>query len=628
MYSRVNLSCALNTPALTWNRQQTPEALHTALETLSHAFPIAETSGPGSLEFIFNKGSSSLNCQVVSSGGYRIEYGLLASALRGLGHALAGQTANERASFQTFGIMLDCSRNAVMTVPYVKRWLRQLALLGYNRLMLYTEDTYRLPEEPFFGFMRGGYSAAEIREVDAYAAKLNIEVVACIQTLGHLHQILKWSHYKEISDTPGVILVGEEKTYALIEKMIGFWRDNLRSRHIHIGMDEAHDMGRGKFLDKNGWQPPFETFTAHLNRVTAICEDQGLKPMIWSDMFFRMGNPQMSYYDPETVIPDAVASQIPAAVDLVYWDYYSKDQAFYEDWIQRHRALGREPMMASGIWTWARFWYDHTITKAAVEPCMQACQKAGLQNFLFTMWGDGGAYCEFDSAFAGLAWGADLAYGGTGTDERVAPLVRSVCESDYALLLKGTRLHVQLENGLDQVVPPTILWDDPLLGIGWQCYPAEVWTKVAEEIDRLKSDFLHISPQTGPVDWGYIQDLLEVLSAKLAFQQALTTAYSSAKKSELRRLATEEIPRIQQCIEKLALSFRRQWLRRNKPFGMEVIQVRFGAMNARCDEAARRITEYVDGHISCIEEIEAREQNLSCDPVKYFYWLMTGSAVI
>jgi hypothetical protein len=32
--------------------------------------------------------------------------------------------------------MLDCSRYAVMNVAHVKQWLRRLALLGYNQVML------------------------------------------------------------------------------------------------------------------------------------------------------------------------------------------------------------------------------------------------------------------------------------------------------------------------------------------------------------------------------------------------------------------------------------------------------------------------------------------------------------
>ena len=40
----------------------------------------------------------------------------------------------------------------------------------------------------------GAYTAAELKQIDAYAAALSIEVVPCIQTLGHLDKLLPKLH--------------------------------------------------------------------------------------------------------------------------------------------------------------------------------------------------------------------------------------------------------------------------------------------------------------------------------------------------------------------------------------------------------------------------------------------------
>ena len=53
----------------------------------------------------------------------------------------------ETVGFRRFGTMLDCSRNAVMTVEALKRWIDLTADLGYNTLLLYTEDTYEIEGE-------------------------------------------------------------------------------------------------------------------------------------------------------------------------------------------------------------------------------------------------------------------------------------------------------------------------------------------------------------------------------------------------------------------------------------------------------------------------------------------------
>ncbi len=85
----------------------------------------------------------------------------------------------ERCSFETLGTMIDCSRNGVLRVSSVKFLLRKLALLGYNMLQLYTEDTYEIRDEPFFGYLRGAYTEEEMREIDDYAFSLGIEVIPC-----------------------------------------------------------------------------------------------------------------------------------------------------------------------------------------------------------------------------------------------------------------------------------------------------------------------------------------------------------------------------------------------------------------------------------------------------------------
>ena len=66
-----------------------------------------------------------------------------------------------------FGVMLDMSRNGVMKVSEVKRYVDYLKAFGYNSLQLYTEDTYEVDGEPYFGHLRGRYTKEELKEIDA-----------------------------------------------------------------------------------------------------------------------------------------------------------------------------------------------------------------------------------------------------------------------------------------------------------------------------------------------------------------------------------------------------------------------------------------------------------------------------
>ena len=96
---------------------------------------------------------------------------------------------------QTLGIMVDCSRNAVMKPEKVKELARIISDMGYNMLQLYTEDTYEIAGEPFFGHMRGRYCQGELIDLDTYCASVGIELVPCIQVLAHLTQLKLWEPY-------------------------------------------------------------------------------------------------------------------------------------------------------------------------------------------------------------------------------------------------------------------------------------------------------------------------------------------------------------------------------------------------------------------------------------------------
>ena len=148
------------------------------------------------------------------------------------------------------GVMLDCSRNAVLKPEKIKEFIDIIAQIGYNTLELYMEDTYKIEGEPYFGYLRGGYTAEELKDFDSYAATKGIEVIPAIQTLAHLVDVLKWRVFDDIRENDVCLLVDEEKTYAFVRDLLVEATRPFRSKRVHIGMDEAYNLGRGAFLDK------------------------------------------------------------------------------------------------------------------------------------------------------------------------------------------------------------------------------------------------------------------------------------------------------------------------------------------------------------------------------------------
>ncbi|MFA7516294.1 MAG: family 20 glycosylhydrolase [Candidatus Ratteibacteria bacterium] len=500
--------------------------------------------------------------------------------------------------------------------------------------MLYTEDTYTLPEEDYFGYLRGRYSEEEMKEFDSYASMLGIEMMGCIQTLGHLSSLLQWPFYSNINDTSSVLLVNEEKTYQLIEKMLQFFSTSFSSRRIHIGMDEAHDLGRGKYMDLNGYKCSFDIFCEHLQRVKSLCEKYGLEPMIWSDMFFRMGSKTGMYYDKDSKIPAKVKDNIPKDVQLVYWDYYHTDKEFYKEWIKRHRELGFNPIMASGIWTWSSLWYDKKKTENTVLPCVDSCIEDGIDEIFFTLWGDDGAYCSFDSAFAGLCFAAEKVYKGERPEkELLEKRFKALFNGSYlaqvkASVLSDINLKIPVQTDNVDINAAMLLWDDPLLGIYWKTWKFEdssIWKKVLQKYSEAKIELQsHASDTMGNIKHALI--LLELLEEKITLKLLIDEAYLKKDITGMEKTRAL-IPNIIELLDQLLLSFRSEWHLKHKPFGLEVIQIRLAGQKERFKELDLRLGEYVEGRICSIPELE-EESKFVMDERRRYKVVATGSSIL
>jgi len=548
-----------------------------------------------------------------------------------IGWVKDGITEKEEDLSPTFsfnGAMVDMSRNAVMNVITVKLMMRKMALMGMNVFMLYTEDTYEIEGRPYFGYLRGRYTANEIKELDAYALSLGIELIPCIQTLGHLATALRWSATAPYKDTADVLLTGEEETYRLIDDMIRTVANTFTSRRIHIGMDETHTLGTGKSLDQNGYHPREELFFGHLKKVAEIAEKYGLSPMMWSDMFFRMsgkGLEALRDYDIRVKLREDISDFIPLNVQQVFWDYYSPDEEFYSENIKKHRQLGDHTLFAGGIWTWSGHCPFFSRSIKHTVPALEACRKQGIREVLATVWHNG-AECSLILSAALLALYADYGYLGRYDEESVARCFRYATGENYHDFLK-----LELPEHPDESVVActrALLYSDPLLGLvdrhTEQIETAEYYQKVLRELSPLGEEY---APALGT-----IRALTDLLINKADFCVRLTRAYRDGNREALAELAGE-CDVILQKIDILRAEHRAAWMQYNKPFGWEVHDIRYGGLTARFETTKARISDYLANRIAAIEELEEERLRIDCRPEesepfgKQFLWYSYSSFI-
>ena len=591
-----------------------PPELRAGLREIIASRPARFAAGRGAKPLRFERdGSLSAGLAVAKGREIIVRYGRRIDAFRALGRLL-GEASSERADFaetprfDTAGVMIDVSRNGVVRPDAMRALLRQYALMGINLAMLYSEDTYETPGEPFFGYLRGRYTREEMKGLDDYADALGIEMCPCIQTLAHLAQILQWPAYATYQDTDHVLIAGEGKTYALIEKLIVAASAPFRSKRIHLGMDEAAGIGTGRYKEFHGEKPPFEILNDHLARVRAICSRLGLKPMIWSDMFFRLGSKRHDYYDRSLVIPPEVVERIPKDVQLVYWDYYHLDKDFYREWIDRHRALGSEPVMAGGVWTWNRFWTGLPFSFSVLDACMGACREKGLREVFMTMWGDGGMECDLFSAGPGLQYFAEYVYGDAIDPARLRANFRGSCDADFDDWVRAGDLDALpcLKKPKESFanVSKWLLWQDPFLAI---MDPNLEGAELRSHFQQL-ADALGTAAHKGgsAARLRFPARMAAVLALKVHLRRDLATAYAAGDGEALRRMRRGDLPELIRRVRDLWKCHRAMWLSLYKPFGWECIDRRYGGLLARLDTVADRLDDYLGGRIDSIPELEAK----------------------
>ena len=501
--------------------------------------------------------------------------------------------------FETLGLMIDMSRNAVMSINGLKRFLPLLKKMGYNCIMLYTEDTYEVDGEPYFGYMRGRYSKSEMKEIDAFAASLGMSVIPCIQTLAHLNAAFRWK--KIPLDCDDILLVDDERTYELIDHMFSTLSECFVSRKIHIGMDEAHMLGRGKHLDKHGYEAVNTIMKRHLKRICKIAEKYDYELMIWSDMYFRPWN-NGRYSIPKCEMPKEIVESLPESVIPVYWDYYQTTESAYSDMIENHKQLSDKTWFAGGSWCWYGLIPYNRFTLQSMIPAIDACKKHGIKDVIFTMWGDDGAECSHFSQLPSLLYLAEYSKGNTD-EESIKKKFKTLCGIDYDEFMQIDSPNDVIEyTGIPRNPSKYMLYSDY-----FNDYLDYTIEQGAGEKYKAYSDKLRTTAKKSR-RYGYVFDtaakLCDVLEIKYELGLNTRLAYESGDKAELRRLAENEYVEVEKRLKAFAKSFEKQWMTDNKPHGFDVQHMRLGGLIYRAAACRQRILDYVNGKLERIDELD------------------------
>lgn len=538
----------------------------------------------------------------------------------------------EEAYAKRLGNMLDCSRNAVPKTETVKQYIRYMALLGMNDLLLYTEDTYEVEGYPHFGAFRGRYTKEELQELDAYAAMFGITLVPCIQTLAHLHTYLRWHTADGMRDNQDILLAGEERVYALIEAMLKSVRQAFSGKRIHIGMDEAFDLGLGNYLMKNGYQDRTGIMKAHLERVYEICRKYEFEPMIWSDMYFMLASEDKRYYSVKEDYEWKETDKPDPGISLVYWDYYNGSEEVYKKMVRLHRKLSPQMYFAGGGWTWNGIAPNYARAFETAKRGLKVMKECGVRNWFCTFWGDDGAETPMETGVLSMTYFAELAYHTSVTWEDIKRRMGEVfgINADAMLLLDAFDNCDEKDAHNMKSGDPSkwALYQDVMLGVfdgqfqgkGLAAHYRKLAKKLAEQ---------EIGTEKFAELYEYYRVLARLLAEKAELGIRLKSSYDAGDKEALAGLADETMEDCIRLTEELHARREKLWMDKNKPQGYEVLDIRLCGVKGRLLSAQRRVRAYLDGETPRLEELEEERVCFGKEGENFFFhnrWEQTASA--
>lgn len=537
----------------------------------------------------------------------------------------------EHPVFQNLGIQLDVSRNGVLQVNAIKRYLDYIALMGYHQLFLYMEDIFFVPGRDYFGYMRGRYSAAELREIDDYAFEYGIEVIPSIQTLGHHEQYLHWDESADIRDTANELLADSEKTYIFIKEMIHTVMSSLRTKKIVLGLDEAHTLGLGMHLKRFGFEEPWRIFCRHLSRVFEITDELGLEGMIYSDMFFRMCNSDGEYYAESTAITPEIASSIPQNATLIYW-HYGEAPGCDDYMLKKHCSLNRKVVFFGGTWTWSGILPNTDYAISATHDALVACKENHISDIVQTIWSDDGCECNHFYALLTLQYTAEYAFGHedwsdisvrfhncTGADAQ--PFLDMSAFQYLRKPLDTYRNFMELFNG------KVLFWQDIMLGQADDMLQHHPWSSHYQTyVERFSSYVAQKTPWSE--DYRFIKMIFEIMQLRCFVSENLVAAYHNGNRSLLEKICNETLPALLQLTQHCHQLHEKLWLTNYKPFGWEVLDLRYGGVEARIRYASARLGSYLNGTIPLLDELEETRLPMHITPWLPFCRIATATVKI
>ncbi|MCL5271054.1 MAG: family 20 glycosylhydrolase, partial [bacterium] len=470
--------------------------------------------------------------------------------------------------FPNRGVMLDVSRDKVPKLETLKALADRLAGWKINQMQLYVEHTFAYRNHREVWEKASPLTGEEILELDAWCRERHIELVPNQNSFGHFERWLKFDRYKPLAELPekaSTLSPVEPRAVHLLGELYAEYLPHFSSRQFNVGCDETWDLGKGRSKPAVEARGEGRVYLDFLLQIHRLVQKHGRTMQFWGDIIM---------HHPELI------AELPEGIIALEWGY-DAGHPFAEDG-RKFAEAGVPFYVCPGTSSWNSICGR---TKNAMDNLWSAAGNGlacGAIGFLNTDWGDWGHWQHLPVSYLGFAYGAAVSWAAEANHE--IDIVRALDRHAFedAAGVMGRVAH-DLGNAYlaTNVTPrnssiPWRLFHDPArpLDSDWMAQIKADRLEAAVAEIRAALALLSQQQMARPdasliVDEFHNNARMMLHSLRMALTR-LETGGSPLPEETRRELAEE--------LEDIITEYRRLWLARNRPGGLDDSVSRFNTL--------------------------------------------------
>ncbi|ACT02260.1 beta-N-acetylhexosaminidase [Paenibacillus sp. JDR-2] len=352
-----------------------------------------------------------------SSNGLR----LAASTAQGLNYAIltAGQMMDaqrgewvhclieDEPDFPVRGVMLDIGRNKIPKMDTLFACVDRISELKFNHLQLYMEG-YSFHYEKYSALFPDAtpLTAAEYRELDAYAAERFVDLVPSQNCLGHMWPWLSKPELRDLAEHPDgmptplpfklpptTMNPADKRSTALAKDLFDELLPNFSSEYVNLNMDEPFGLGTGASKERAEKIGVGRLYMEFAEQMFAIARSHGKKPMMWGDVLM---------HHPELV------NDLSDDVTVLHWNYDAPIP--YEPHCRRLQEHNIRYYVCPGTSGWSSIAGRTDNMLGNIADAGKNGKAYGASGLIVADWGDGGHWQVPAVSYPGYAYAAGTSW--------------------------------------------------------------------------------------------------------------------------------------------------------------------------------------------------------------------------